>query len=565
METWLGGGYGRAQGGYDEMMFRAMVRDGARFYDPLGLVSKGTEVDFQVGANAYLYGTRFMSYLALEYGPEKLLDWWRRDAGSRRSYSDDFRARVRPAARRGLAELDRFEHEFQAKNLAAVREHPVTPHRNVTRTGLGRAVPRVLVSDDRQTLYAAVRYPGRVPHLVAISLEDGSVKELAEVTGAVQYRVPRWPSTRRPARSSTPPTTSTYRNLLAYDLKTGKSKMLLKEQRIGDLAFNRADRSLWGLRTNNGFVILVRIPYPYTEWQTVHVFPYGEVAFDLDVSPDGSLVSTSMAGLDSSRAGAQVMQVRVMKTEALLAGDATPIRTLEFGSSVPEGFVFSPDGRYLYGSSYYTGCFEHLPLRDRDREDRGGQQRRDRLLPPGADLGRRAAGVQLHRRWLRPGDDPAATDRGPERDHVPRRAHRDPASGRAGLERRIAGSIRLRIGRSSGRAPTSRHGSSSLESHLPDRRGLQGLEALGVHARFSDPIGFSTAERHGAATDPTASCRRRSAQARASASSTSSGRPVSTGMPAISTTSSGRPSAAARATTPSWPTTVRSSTGRRRP
>ena len=82
METWLGGGYGRAQGGYDEMMFRAMVRDGARFYDPLGLVSKGTEVDFQVGANAYLYGTRFMSYLALEYGPEKLLEWWRRDAGS---------------------------------------------------------------------------------------------------------------------------------------------------------------------------------------------------------------------------------------------------------------------------------------------------------------------------------------------------------------------------------------------------------------------------------------------------------------------------------------------------
>ena len=62
-----------------------------------------------------------------------------------------------------------------------------------------------------------------------------------------------------------------------------------------------------------------------------------------------------MAGLDSSRAGAQVMQVRIMKTDALLAGDATPMRTLEFGTSVPESFVFSPDGRYLYGSSYYTG------------------------------------------------------------------------------------------------------------------------------------------------------------------------------------------------------------------
>ena len=32
METWMAGGLGRAQGGYDEMVFRAMVRDDAHFY-----------------------------------------------------------------------------------------------------------------------------------------------------------------------------------------------------------------------------------------------------------------------------------------------------------------------------------------------------------------------------------------------------------------------------------------------------------------------------------------------------------------------------------------------------
>lgn len=36
METWMSGGVGRAQGGYDEMVFRAMVEDGAKFYNPLG-------------------------------------------------------------------------------------------------------------------------------------------------------------------------------------------------------------------------------------------------------------------------------------------------------------------------------------------------------------------------------------------------------------------------------------------------------------------------------------------------------------------------------------------------
>ena len=65
----MAGGVGRAQGGYDEMVFRAMVRDNAHFYDPLGLESRGTKVDFQVGANAYLYGTRFITYLAYVYSP----------------------------------------------------------------------------------------------------------------------------------------------------------------------------------------------------------------------------------------------------------------------------------------------------------------------------------------------------------------------------------------------------------------------------------------------------------------------------------------------------------------
>ena len=48
VDTWMAGGIGRAQGSYDEMVFRSMVRDGTPFYDPLGLVSEGTKIDFQV-------------------------------------------------------------------------------------------------------------------------------------------------------------------------------------------------------------------------------------------------------------------------------------------------------------------------------------------------------------------------------------------------------------------------------------------------------------------------------------------------------------------------------------
>jgi hypothetical protein len=354
METWYGGGLGRAQGGYDEMVFRAMVRDEATFFDPLGLVSKGTEIDFQTGANAYLYGTRFLSYLALQYGPEQVLDWLRRANGSERYYARDFERVFAKPLEVAWADWIAWEHAFQQANLASVRQHPITPYREIARRGLG-AISRALLSKDRKKVYAAVRYPGRVPHLVAIDIASGAVQELVEIKGAVPYRVS---SIAYDGDSGTLFYTSdnpTYRNLEAYDLRTGASRTLFEGARIGDLAFNPADKSLWGLRTNNGFVMIVRIPYPYREWQTLHVYPFGEVPFDLDVSRDGKLVSLSFAGPDGERSGVQVMQLRVLSTERLLAGDDTPLHRFEMGTAVPEGFIFSDDGRYLYGSSYYTG------------------------------------------------------------------------------------------------------------------------------------------------------------------------------------------------------------------
>ena len=55
---------GRAQGRYERDGLPGHGTGDAHFYDPLGLISRGTRVDFQTGANAYLYGTRFFTYLA---------------------------------------------------------------------------------------------------------------------------------------------------------------------------------------------------------------------------------------------------------------------------------------------------------------------------------------------------------------------------------------------------------------------------------------------------------------------------------------------------------------------
>jgi len=87
LETWMAGGIGRAQNGYDEMVFRTMVRDSVDFYDIVGIESEGTASDFQTGQLSYLYGTRFVCYLALMYGPEKVIEWVQRTDGSKAYFS----------------------------------------------------------------------------------------------------------------------------------------------------------------------------------------------------------------------------------------------------------------------------------------------------------------------------------------------------------------------------------------------------------------------------------------------------------------------------------------------
>jgi len=73
-------------------------------------------VDFQGGVNAYLYGTRFMNYLALTRGPEKLIEWLKRPEDSRRYYSDDFERVFGQSLDSVWAEWIVWEHKFQREN-----------------------------------------------------------------------------------------------------------------------------------------------------------------------------------------------------------------------------------------------------------------------------------------------------------------------------------------------------------------------------------------------------------------------------------------------------------------
>ena len=265
METWMAGGFGRAQGGYDEMVFRAMVRDDARFFSPLGLESEGTAVDFQVGVNDYLYGTRFFTWLALNRSPEKVVQWLRRDPGSAAYYAVQFKKVFGQSLDDAWRDWIAWEHGFQKTNLTSVSQYPLTPLHRLTPRALG-SVSRAFIDPATGAMVGAFRYPGVIGHVGVLSLDTGRIRHLTDIKGAMLYRVTSLAYDPDTETAFYTTDNYAYRNLMSVNVKTGAVRTLISHGRIGDIVVNPKDKSIWGLRHMNGYVTLVRIPKPYSGW-----------------------------------------------------------------------------------------------------------------------------------------------------------------------------------------------------------------------------------------------------------------------------------------------------------
>ena len=352
METWMSGGYGRALGGYDEMVFRTMVAEDAPFWDTVGLESEGKAIDFQVGQLSYLYGTRFISYLGLRFGPERVLEWLLRKEGTQADYRAQFEQVFESDLDSEWRRWIEWEQGWQRANIAEVEKYPVTPFKVLSERPLG-SVSRAFWDGTTRTLYTAVNYPGEFAHIVAIAVDTWTARKIAEIPTPALYYVTSLAFD--PAGRTIFFTTNNsrqWRDINAVNVDTGEVRRLIENPRIGDLAFNRADRSLWGIRHHNGLSTLVRIAPPHDSWDRiieVMELPYGRDLFDIDISPDGEYLTGSTIEVTGRQ---QLVRVKIAD---LLAG-ASPFEVLhEFTGNSPANFVHSADGRYLFGTSYYTG------------------------------------------------------------------------------------------------------------------------------------------------------------------------------------------------------------------
>jgi hypothetical protein len=351
METWMSGGIGRAQGGYDEMVFRTKVAEDSKFFQLVGLESEGKTTDFHLGANAYLYGTRFVSYCAYTYGPEKIIDWVKRTDGTNRHYSKQFKHVFGASLGEAWDDWIEWEHGWQQANLDSLKLFPLTDYIPITQKPLG-SISRAYFNPATRKLYAAVLYPNEFGHIAEIDIDTGKMKKITNVrTPALFYVTSLAYNEKQEKLFYTTDNSKSWRDLHRADVKTGDSEQLFKNGRTGDLVVNRIDGSVWGIQHNNGLSHVVRFPHPYDRFEYALSLPYGADLFDIDISPDGGYFTACAINEAGDR---RLVRYRIEEgARDLLSGRET---LFEFGNkNTAANFVHSRDGRFLFGTSYYSG------------------------------------------------------------------------------------------------------------------------------------------------------------------------------------------------------------------
>lgn len=348
METWMSGGLGRAMGGYDEMYFRTLVNEHKPIYSVVGLETEGTTIDFQVGANSYLYGTRFVDYLANQYGIGKLKAFYLRSDDSKRFFGSQFKKVYQKSLKTAWDEWIIWEQDFQTKNIEQIRTFPLTPFRALTKETLG-SVSKYGYNFGTRKVYMAINHPGILSQVAELDLETGKIRKVATLDSPALYYSTHLAYNRTDEKIYISEHNSSFRSLVEIDVRTGRKKTLIPFSRTGDLAFNSRDRCLWGIMHDNGYSVLVKIPEPYTKVIPMYSADFGLSLFDLSVSNDGSMLSVSLTGVKGE------MSLILFQVDELEKG-IKQYRTLYYleDNSLCQ-FQFSSDDRYLIGTSYYTG------------------------------------------------------------------------------------------------------------------------------------------------------------------------------------------------------------------
>ena len=197
-----------------------------------------------------------------------------------------------------------------------------------------------------------------------MDLATGKLTKLHEIKGMMLYKVTSLAFDPDARTAYYTEDNYAFRDLIAVNVDTGKQAHAAQATRASATSsFNPADKSIWGIRHQNGLATLVRIPPPYAGFNQVHTFKYGEIPFDLDISPDGELLSASFGEVNGKQS------VRVWKiAEPAIRRRSRRGRRLALPPSTPGGLRLRARRQVDVRHVLLHRRLEHLPLRHRHPE-----------------------------------------------------------------------------------------------------------------------------------------------------------------------------------------------------
>ncbi|MFZ0455879.1 MAG: hypothetical protein WAM24_19180 [Ignavibacteriaceae bacterium] len=349
METWLSGGYGRILGSFDEMYFRSMVLYNDEFPSAMHLETISAQSSFLLETLYYLYGARFISYLTIKYGSDKLLNWFITKPGEfYKSFQGKFKDTFHTDFKNEWENFIAFEKEFQNANIAGLNKSEVTPLEKLTNEPLGW-ISEPHVDKFGGNVFFSYHHPNHLAGIARLNLENHSLKELETLPTPSILQVS---STAYDKNLNlffyTTNNNQLYRDIWVLDAATKENKLLFSNCRIGDLTVAPTTHDLWGILHANGKVSLTYSPYPYKEMIPVIGFNIGDEIFDLAVSPSGKFLSAVLKRSNGSQS------IIVANAEDLKHNKPFNFETI-YSLGSPESPSWSPNENFIYWSSYTNG------------------------------------------------------------------------------------------------------------------------------------------------------------------------------------------------------------------
>ncbi len=349
METWLNGGYGRSLGNFDEMYFRTLVSEGKKFPSHWDIETILTHKSIFLQNIYYFYGTRFASYLAIKYGVQKLIDWYKTYPnqnleGFLGKFDDVFGTDFYAA----WSDFAKTEIQFQKKNLSVLQNSKLTATKKLTDKDFGWVTKAYY---DKKTLSLIFGYH-KTGHLATLQKFHLLTKRSEEITTLPTPSMYQVASTAYDEGNNlfffTTNNNRLFRDVWVVDLTTRDEKIIFPDSRIGNITVSPVTHDLWGVQQQGGISTLIISEYPYHSVLPVMSFNFGEELNHLAVSQSGR----KLAAVLHRPTGEQ--SIILFNTDDLLSGRPVVYQKITSSGS-PESPSWSRDEKFLYWNAYVNG------------------------------------------------------------------------------------------------------------------------------------------------------------------------------------------------------------------